>query len=57
LPFGKKKDEVSYFTILGSKNRFHGKILYAIMLDSCEDIHDDSLAAFKELFEKQMLIE
>jgi tetratricopeptide (TPR) repeat protein len=40
-----------------SKGRFKGKIFYAILLDTCEDIHEQSLAIFKTLFNEQIVIE
>jgi len=40
-----------------SKDRFKGKIFYAIMLDTCEDIHDQCLLIFKSLFDNQIVIE
>ena len=56
LPKG-TSDQVNYYTASESKNRFNGKIFYAIMLDSCEDINEQSFAIFKTLFDKQIIIE
>jgi len=56
LPLG-TPGQVSYYRGTNVKTRFKGKIFYAILLDSCEDIHDQSLAIFKELFDNQMVIE
>ncbi|MGE5317574.1 MAG: tetratricopeptide repeat protein [Chloroflexota bacterium] len=56
LPDG-KAGQVNYYNADNSKNRFNGKIFYMIMLDSCEDIHDQSLAIFKALFDNQIIIE
>jgi hypothetical protein len=56
FPHG-KSNGVTYVTPQDSKNRFRGKIFYGIMLDTCEDIHKESLAVFKEVFEKQIVIE
>lgn len=56
LPQG-KKDDVTHYRASDSNNRFKGKIFYAIMLDSCEDIHDQTLAIFKNLFDNQITIE
>lgn len=50
-------DEVTYYTASDSKDRFQGKIFYTIMLDSCEDIHDQSFSIFKSLFDNQIIIE
>lgn len=49
--------EVSYYQPLNCKDRFDGKLFYAIMLDSCEDINEQSLAVLKELFNQQIVIE
>ncbi len=49
--------EVTYYNPSESKDRFRGKIFYAIILDSSEDIHDKSFAVFKELFDNQIIIE
>ena len=49
--------EVNYYKVSDSKDRFKGKIFYAIMLDSCEDIHDQSFSIFKSLFDNQIIIE
>jgi tetratricopeptide (TPR) repeat protein len=49
--------KVTFYTAADSKDRFKGKIFYAIMLDSCEDIHEQSLSIFKTLFENQIIIE
>lgn len=56
LPQG-SSDQVSYYNASNSKNRFNGKIFYAIMLDSCEDINEQSLTIFKTLFNNQIIIE
>lgn len=52
-----KSKEMQYFRPDNSRGRFQGKIFYGIMLDSCEDIHEESLAIFKELFKNQIVIE
>jgi hypothetical protein len=56
LPNG-KADQLNYYTAQDSQNRFKGRIFYLIMLDTCEDIHDQSLAIFKTLFSNQIIIE
>ncbi len=56
LPDG-PEGQVNYYTVSDSKDRFKGKIFYAIMLDSCEDIHEMSFAVFKNLFSNQIIIE
>jgi hypothetical protein len=52
-----ENNEVTFYSFNNILNRFKGKIFYAIMLDSCEDIHEESLAVFKAFFENQLLIE
>ncbi|MGC4038222.1 MAG: hypothetical protein QM764_19825 [Chitinophagaceae bacterium] len=54
---GGKEGEVNYYAVAGSKGRFNGKIYYAILLDTCEDIYHDSFSIFKSLFENQIIIE
>ena len=48
---------VVFYKATESKDRFKGKIFYAIMLGSCEDINVQSLSIFKTLFENQIIIE
>lgn len=52
-----KGGKVSYYKVGNSQNRFNGTIFYGIMLDTCEDIYEDSYKLFKDLFENQFLIE
>ncbi|HSD06245.1 hypothetical protein [Flavobacterium sp.] len=49
--------QVNYYRATDSQDRFKGKMFYLIMLDSCEDIHEQSLAVFKTLFNSQIIIE
>lgn len=56
LPNG-EKDKLTYYTISDSKNRFKGRIFYLIILDTCEDIHEQSLVVFRNFFENQLNIE
>lgn len=56
LPEG-EKGKVNYYTAADSHNRFKGKIFYAIMLDTCEDIHEQSFVIFKSLFDFQIIVE
>jgi hypothetical protein len=56
LPEGNTQ-EVMYYTASDSKDRFKGKIFYVLMLDSCEDIHEQSLTIFRTLFDSQIIIE
>ncbi len=56
LPKG-NAGEFTYYTASGSKDRFNGKIFYALILDSCEDINEQSLKVFKSLFDHQIIIE
>ena len=52
-----KGGKVVYYKAGESKNRFSGTIFYAVMLDACDDIYNDSYKLFKELFENQLIIE
>jgi len=54
---GGEMGKVSYYTASNSKNRFKSRIFYLIMLDTCEDIHEQSFAVFRTLFDKQIIIE
>ncbi len=59
-PFTMPKNEtggLSFYQANESKDRFKGRIFYAIMLDSCEFIHEESFKMFKALFEDQLIIE
>ncbi len=56
IPDG-NKSKALYYRATDSKGRFEGRIFYAIMLDSCEDINEQSLAVFKTLFDNQIIIE
>lgn len=56
LPVG-EKDKLTYYTVSDSKNRFKGRIFYLVMLDTCENIHEQSLVVFRNFFENQMIIE
>lgn len=56
LPKG-NSNEITYYRASDSKDRFKGKIFYAIMLDSCEDINEQSFSIFKSLFDNQIIIE
>ncbi|HET7117911.1 MAG TPA: hypothetical protein VFI29_15555 [Hanamia sp.] len=56
LPDG-NTGEVNYYNASGSKDRFRGKIFYAIMLDTSGDIYNKSFSIFKSLFDKQIIIE
>ena len=42
--------QLTFYKAPDYKDRFKGKIFYAIMLDSCEDIHEQSLSIFKTAF-------
>jgi len=56
LPEG-SAGKVTFYAPSGSRGRFKERIFYAIVLDSCEDIHDQSLAIFKTFFDNQVIIE
>jgi tetratricopeptide (TPR) repeat protein len=52
-----KEKGLSYYTPQPINDRFKGKYFYAIMLDTCEDIYEGSLAAFNKFVEQGLLIE
>ena len=52
-----KPGQITYYRATESNDRFKGKIFYAIMLDSCEDINEQSLSIFKTFFDNQIIIE
>lgn len=56
LPNG-DSGKVNYYRATNSKGRFKGKIFYAFLLDTCEDIHEQSLAVFKAFIEEQVVLE
>jgi hypothetical protein len=56
LPKG-ESDKTTIYRPGKSMDRFDGVIYYAIMLDVCEDIYSDAYDLFKEVFEKQIMIE
>jgi hypothetical protein len=56
LPDG-EAGKLTYYAASGSKDRLKGRIFYAIMLDSCEDIHEQSFTIFKEFLDNQVIIE
>lgn len=49
--------KVNYYTAQPQFTRLKGKLYYLVLLDSCEYIHDESLAVFKDFLEKGLLIE
>lgn len=49
--------QIKYYVASNSIDRFNGKIFYVFMLDSCEDINEQSLTIFKQLFNNQIIIE
>jgi hypothetical protein len=52
-----KGEQVKYLRPSSFIKRFPGRIFYAILLDTCEDIHAESLAIFTQLLNTDMLIE
>lgn len=59
-PFSLPKNDsgkITYYTVSDNKNRFKGRIFYMIMLDTCEDIYDQSSTVFKSFFNNQLVIE
>ncbi|MFB9844813.1 tetratricopeptide repeat protein [Mucilaginibacter ginsenosidivorans] len=53
----KDPGKVRYYNINSQYTRLKGKIYYLILLDSCEYIHDESLAVFKDFLENGLFIE
>jgi len=52
-----KSGKIQYYRAANVLDRFKGKIYYAFMLDACEDIYDEAFKVFKDVFEKQIVIE
>ncbi|MDR0828659.1 MAG: hypothetical protein LBN95_00910, partial [Prevotellaceae bacterium] len=50
-----KTDEIQYYRASSRKDRFKGKIFYAIMLDTCEDIFEVSYRDFKNFFDNLVI--
>lgn len=57
IPNNKPGQEIQVYRAQENKKRFDGKIFYIIMLDSCEDIHEQSYSVFKTFFDNQIIIE
>jgi len=53
----KADSQLSFFTPSEVQNRMEGKIYYLILLDTCNDIHDESYAYFLHLLQKDLIIE
>ena len=56
IPAGKNR-ELSYYKAANFNNRFKSKIFYTVILDTCEDIHEQSYSVFKNLFDNQIIFE
>ncbi|MFA6260952.1 MAG: hypothetical protein WC760_05760 [Bacteroidia bacterium] len=56
LPTG-EPGQVAYYRASTSKDRFKGRIFYIFMLDTSEDIDEESLAIFNTLINEQIIIE
>ncbi len=56
LPQG-NTEKITFYRPGDTKDRFDGKIYYAIMLDVCEDIYPEAHRVFKKFFESQLIIE
>jgi tetratricopeptide (TPR) repeat protein len=52
-----KSGEVQYFKPGPVNNRFKSRIFYTFILDSCGDIHEQSLAVFQKMFNEDVVIE
>jgi hypothetical protein len=46
-----------YYRPSSGRTRLPGKILYGVMLDASEEIHDKALQVFKDFFENQLTLE
>lgn len=57
LPKSGKSPGVTYYRSNRSFGRLSNKLYYLILLDSCEYIHDESLAVFKDFLEHRLVIE
>lgn len=57
LPTNNNDKGVAYYMPNSSINRFKQKIMYVMIMDSCEDIYPESSKIFKDWFEKQLIIE
>lgn len=49
--------KIAYYTAEQYYSRVKGKLYYLVLLDSCDYIHDESLAVFKDFVENGLLIE
>lgn len=49
--------QINYYSTNESQGRFEGKIFYVLILDSCEDINEQSFSIFKSLFDNRLIIE
>jgi len=52
-----KSGELQYFKPGPVNNRFKSRIFYTFIIDSCGDIHEQSLAVFKKMFDEDIVIE
>ena len=53
----KSDGQISMFSPSEVQNRMDGKIYYLFLLDTCEDIHDESFKQFLHLIQKDLVIE
>lgn len=49
--------EPTFYQALGSMDRFEGRIFYAIMLDTCDDIYQEASQVYYEVLTKRSVIE
>ena len=57
IPKSTDGSSLGFYSPKPAKARFSGKIFYAILLDSCGDIHEASAAIFRHFFEEELVIE
>lgn len=49
--------EPTFYQATGSMDRFEGRVFYAIMLDTCEDIYEEASQVYHEVLAKRTVIE
>ena len=49
--------KTNYVKPVSQKGRFRGRIFYVLILDTCEEIHQESLEVFKKTFGQQLTID
>jgi tetratricopeptide (TPR) repeat protein len=52
-----KSGEKSFYRPHQSQDRFANRIFYLVLLDTCEDIHDEAFKVFLDFFENHLILE